>query len=81
MARLAEAPAIGRRWLRIALIAGPAVFLAVGLLGFAVAGAFLAYPAGLAKPLIVFIEPMMLVTARRESENGSSSRSQATTRP
>jgi multisubunit Na+/H+ antiporter MnhB subunit len=62
MARLAEAPAIGRRWLRLALIAGPAVFLAAGLLGFAVADAFLAYPAGLAKPLIVFIEVFMTLT-------------------
>ena len=62
MARLAEAPAIGGRRLRLALIAGPAVFLAVGLLGFAVAGAFLAYPAGLAKPLIVFIEVFMTLS-------------------
>jgi multisubunit Na+/H+ antiporter MnhB subunit len=62
MARLAEAPAIGGRRLRLALIAGPAVFLAVGLLGFAVADAFLAYPAGLAKPLIVLIEVFMTLS-------------------
>ena len=43
-------------------IAGPAVFLAVGLMGFAVAGAFLAYPAGIAKPLIVFIEVFMTLS-------------------
>jgi multisubunit Na+/H+ antiporter MnhB subunit len=62
MARLAEAPAIGRRRLRLALIAGPAVFLAVGLVGFAVAGGFLAYPADLAKPLIVFVEMFMTLS-------------------
>lgn len=62
MARLAEAPAIGGRRLRLALVAGPAVFLAVGLAGFAAAGAFLAYPAGLAKPLIVFIEVFMTLS-------------------
>lgn len=62
MARLAKAPAIGDRRLRLALIAGPAVFLAVGLLGFAVAGAFLAYPSGLAKSLIVFVEIFMTLS-------------------
>jgi multisubunit Na+/H+ antiporter MnhC subunit/multisubunit Na+/H+ antiporter MnhB subunit len=62
MARLAEAPAISGHRLRLALVAGPAVFLAVGLMGFAVAGAFLAYPAGLAKPLIVFIEVFMTLS-------------------
>jgi multisubunit Na+/H+ antiporter MnhB subunit len=62
MARLAEAPAIGRRRLRLALIAGPAVFLAVGLAGFALVGGFLAYPVDLAKPLIVFIEMFMTLS-------------------
>ena len=62
MARLAQAPAIRTRWLRVSLIAGPAVFLAVGLVGFAAADAFLAYPIDLAKPLIVFIEVFMTLT-------------------
>jgi multisubunit Na+/H+ antiporter MnhB subunit len=62
MARLAEAPEIRRRWLRLALIAGPAVFLAVGVAGFAIAGNFLAYPAGWAKPLILFIEAFMTLS-------------------
>ena len=44
MAGLADAPAVSRRWLRLLLVAGPAVFFAVGLGGFAMAGAFLAYP-------------------------------------
>ena len=38
------------------LVAGPAVFLAIGLAGFAMAGAFLAYPPDHAKLLIVAIE-------------------------
>ena len=62
MARLREAPAIGRRWLRVALISGPVVFLAIGLLGFALAGGFLAYPPGFAKPVIVFIEVFMTLS-------------------
>jgi multisubunit Na+/H+ antiporter MnhB subunit len=62
MARLAEAPAIGERRLRLAVVAGPAVFLVVGLVGFAAAGAFLAYPAGVAKPLIIFIEAFMTLS-------------------
>jgi uncharacterized MnhB-related membrane protein len=56
MAGLADAPPIGRIWLRIALVAGPVVFIAVGAAGAAFAGAFLAYPDGLAKPLIKVIE-------------------------
>ena len=38
------------------LVAGPAVFLVIGFAGFALAGAFLAYPRGFAKPLIILIE-------------------------
>ena len=56
MAGLVDAPPIDRRWLRLAVVAGPAVFLAIGLAGFAVAGAFLAYPPDHAKLLIVIIE-------------------------
>jgi len=60
MAGLADAPPISRPWLRIALVAGPVVFIAVGAAGAAIAGAFLAYPDGLAKPLIVVIELALL---------------------
>jgi len=56
MAGLVDAPAVTRRWLRLLLIVGPAVFLAIGLAGFALAGAFLAYPESHAKLLIVIIE-------------------------
>jgi multisubunit Na+/H+ antiporter MnhB subunit len=56
MAGLVDAPPVSRRWLRLLLIAGPAVFFAVGLAGFAIADAFLAYPVDYAKLLIVTIE-------------------------
>jgi len=62
MARLAEAPAIGERWMRIALAAGPIVFLGVGILGFVAGWGFLAYPAGFAKPLIIFVEIFMTLS-------------------
>jgi energy-converting hydrogenase Eha subunit E len=64
MAGLGEAPLVRARWLRVAVVAGPATFLAVGLAGIGLAGAFLAYPEGHAKALIIFIEvPMMLTVA------------------
>ncbi len=62
MARLTEAPQASAFWLRLALIAGPAVFLAAGVTGAVVAGGFFAYPPGLAKPLILFIEMFMTFT-------------------
>jgi multisubunit Na+/H+ antiporter MnhB subunit len=62
MARLVEAPSISALWLRLTLIAGPVVFLVIGIMGFAVAGGFLAYPAGFAKPLILFIEAFMTLS-------------------
>jgi len=60
MAGLADAPPVSRGRLRVALVAGPAVFIAVGAAGVATAGAFLAYPEGLAKPLILVIEWALL---------------------
>jgi len=56
MAGITNTPPTGRLWLRIVLITGPIVFLAIGLAGFVVPGAFLAYPTGLAKPVILIIE-------------------------
>lgn len=56
MAGLAPAPAISSRRLRLVLIGGPAVFLAIGLAGFVLADGFLAYPEAYAKPLIMVIE-------------------------
>lgn len=64
MAGLVDAPRVSARGLRLLLVSGPLVFLAVGLAGFAIAGGFLAYPEGWEKPLILFIEaPMMLMVA------------------
>ena len=62
MAGVGDAPAIRERWLRLALVSGPVVFLAVGLAGMLTAGAFLAYPVDYAKPLILLIEVPMLLT-------------------
>ena len=56
MAGLSDAPPVSRTWLRLALIGGPVVFIAIGTAGISAAGAFLAYPDGLAKPLIKAIE-------------------------
>jgi multisubunit Na+/H+ antiporter MnhB subunit len=62
MARLTEAPQTSAFGLRLALIAGPAVFLAAGVAGVVVADGFFAYPPGLAKPLTLFIETFMTFT-------------------
>jgi multisubunit Na+/H+ antiporter MnhB subunit len=56
MAGLSDPPAVSCRWLRLLLVAGPAVFVAIGLAGFAAAGAFLAYPVDHAKLIILMIE-------------------------
>jgi multisubunit Na+/H+ antiporter MnhB subunit len=62
MAGVRDAPASRERWLRLALVSGPVVFVLVGLAGMLTAGAFLAYPIDYAKPLIVLIEVPMLLT-------------------
>jgi multisubunit Na+/H+ antiporter MnhB subunit len=62
MARLMEPPRVDAQWLRLALVAGPAVFLISGLAGEVVAGSFFAYPPGLAKPIILFIEAFMVLS-------------------
>ena len=61
-AGLVDVAPINRRWLRWLLIAGPAVFLLVGLAGLWLGDAFLAYPAAYAKPIIVAIEVPMTLT-------------------
>lgn len=60
MAGLTDAPPISRTWVRLGLVGGPVVFLAIGAAGVAVADGFLAYPDGLAKPLIKVIEIALL---------------------
>jgi len=62
MAGLTATPAVSSRGLRLAVVAGPAVFLAIGLAGWALADAFLAYPEAWAKPLIIVIEVALLLS-------------------
>jgi uncharacterized MnhB-related membrane protein len=62
MARLTEVPPVSSVWLRLALVVSPAVFLAIGVAGVAVAIGFFAYPTGFAKPLILFIEAFMTLS-------------------
>jgi multisubunit Na+/H+ antiporter MnhB subunit len=62
MAHRAEPPRIDARWLRLALVAGPAVFLIIGLAGVFMAGSFFAYPPSLAKPIILLIETFMVLS-------------------
>lgn len=59
MAGLAAAPPIASRGLRLLVAAGPALFIAVGLGGALLEGAFLAYPPGWAKPLILAVEVVL----------------------
>ena len=62
MAALTDTPPVSSRRLRLALVAGPGVFVVVGLAGLAFGAAFLAYPAAYAKPLIIGIEVAMTLT-------------------
>lgn len=55
-AGLLPQPVLAARRLRLLLLAGPFAFLLVGVLGWAVAGAFLAYPPGIEKPVIILVE-------------------------
>jgi len=64
LAGLVDAPAVSRRGLRLLLVVGPAVFVAIGFLGFATTGVFLGYPPDYAKLLILTIEvPLTLSIA------------------
>jgi multisubunit Na+/H+ antiporter MnhB subunit len=62
LAGRAEAPPVTRRGLRWLLVAGSAVFLVIGLAGIGLADAFLAYPAGYAKPFIIAIELVLTLS-------------------
>jgi len=62
IAGLVAPPSISDIRLRLAIAAGPFVFLMVGLMGFAVAEGFLAYPPGYAKTLILLIETAMTLS-------------------
>jgi multisubunit Na+/H+ antiporter MnhB subunit len=56
IAGLQKAPSIDQRLVRFLVVVGPAIFLGIGLAGFALADGFLSYPAGYAKPLIIVVE-------------------------
>ena len=56
IAGLKGVPSISQPWLRWLLVVGPVIFLAIGLAGMVLADAFLDYPSGYAKPLIVAVE-------------------------
>ena len=62
LAGVRAAPATGLLSLRLLLIAGPTLFLVIGLSGFALAGAFLAYPPGYGKPLIIVAEAALTLS-------------------
>ena len=62
IARLQPVPAISLRPLRLLLVVGPVIFIAIGLLGFVLADAFLAYPAGYSKPLIIVAEATLTLS-------------------
>jgi multisubunit Na+/H+ antiporter MnhB subunit len=62
MAGLSDAPRTDHRGLRAGIVIGPLAFIAVGVLGLWAAGAFLGYPDGWAKPLILVIEIALLPT-------------------
>ena len=62
MAGLTDTPPASSRRLRFVLVAGPGLFLIVGLGGLWLGTAFLAYPPALAKPLILGIEVAMILT-------------------
>lgn len=62
MAGLADTPLVSDRSVRFILVAGPGLFLLVGLAGLLFGAAFLFYPPALAKPLILGIEVAMTLT-------------------
>lgn len=62
IAGLRDVPPIGRQSLRLMMVVGPIIFIGIGIAGIFVAGSFLAYPLGYAKPLIVVIETTLTLS-------------------
>jgi len=62
IAGLEDVPPISLGWMRVLLVIGPAIFLVIGLAGIVLAGAFLAYPADYAKPLIIVVEATLTLS-------------------
>jgi len=62
MAGLSDTPPVSSLSVRVILVAGPGLFLVIGIGGFFIGPAFLAYPVAFAKPLILGIEIAMIST-------------------
>ncbi len=62
ISRMQPVPPISLGSLRFLVTVGPFIFLAIGFAGFALAGAFLAFPADNAKPLIVLAEAALTLS-------------------
>jgi multisubunit Na+/H+ antiporter MnhB subunit len=62
IAGLRDVPPISLRLMRLLLVIGPVIFLVIGLAGVVLADAFLAYPAGYAKPLIIAVEATLTLS-------------------
>ena len=62
MAGVINAPAATNLKLRALLLVGPVVFFAVGVAGWPFAGAFLGYPAGFVKPVIIVVEIASMIS-------------------
>jgi multisubunit Na+/H+ antiporter MnhB subunit len=62
LAGLRPAPETRQAVLRLVLIGGPALFLAVGFMGVVFAEGFLSYPQSIAKPLIVAVEAALALS-------------------
>ena len=59
MAGIAAPPPISRAWLRIVVAAGPVAFILAGFAGSVLQGAFLAYPPGYTKAVIITVEVVL----------------------
>jgi multisubunit Na+/H+ antiporter MnhB subunit len=62
LAGLRYPPRVTGLRLRLAVVLGPLVFIAIGVSGIWLADAFLAYPEGYAKPLIIVIETVLTLS-------------------
>ena len=62
VAGLRRPPCVTSRPLRLVLVFGPLLFIAIGVAGIWLADAFLAYPEGYAKPLILAIEAALTIS-------------------
>lgn len=61
-AGLAAPPPVSRRWPRVLAVAAGVVFIGVGAAGAWLGHGFLGYPPGLAKPLILLVEAVLVLS-------------------